>query len=665
MKIKILRLENFQGIKDATFQFDGQSASIYGDNATGKTTVYNAMTWLLFDRPSTGAKGFTPKTRDQRGGDAHHLDHSAEAVFTTEDGRLITLRKVFHENYKKKRGAAAEEFSGHSVDFYIDGVPVREKEYTAALLAFCGGPEQMKILTMPHYFAEGMTWEARRKILLEVCGDVSDADVMASAAELEELNDFLLIPGTVNQHYTVDEYKKIAATKKADINKRLQGIPGRIDEARRAIPEKTFRAADLDARLKELEARQDQLMNRKAALLAGDTALSDARKRTAEAEAALMEVRMTYLSRIGMMNQSTQESIGEVQRKLFAAQEDRVEAERIADRLLRDAERIQGCRRELLEQYAAVQAEAWDEEQAVCPTCHRELPPEEVQRMREQFNLRKSERLQEINARGQQEANKETIEKLCAQAEAERAKAEEAEADCKRYQQELDALKGQLQTSAPFEATDEYNRLFDAVAAARNNEAQAGRNAGLALEEVETQLRNVRGEISECQIQKGQAEQAETQKRRIQELEAQEKDLSAQYEEAEKGIYLCDQFTKAKVGMLTSRINGKFKSVQFRLFLEQVNGGVKDDCEVLVPNDVGTLVPFRDANNAARINAGLEIIEALSEHWRISMPVFIDNAESVTHLIHTSMQTVRLVVSESDSKLRLTIEAPQDQTGTA
>lgn len=153
MKIKSLRLENFQGLKAATFDFEGQSASIYGDNATGKTTAYNAVTWLLFDRPSTGAKNYTPKTKGPEG-DLHYLDHAAEARFIMDDGRLVTLRKVFRENYKKKRGSATAEFDGHSVDFFIDGVPVKEKEYTATLMAFCGGAEKMKMLTMPHYFAE-------------------------------------------------------------------------------------------------------------------------------------------------------------------------------------------------------------------------------------------------------------------------------------------------------------------------------------------------------------------------------------------------------------------------------------------------------------------------------------------------------------------------------
>ncbi len=120
MRLKTLKLENFQGLKAATFDFEGQSASIFGDNATGKTTVFNAVTWLLFDRPSTGAKNYTPKTKGPVG-DLHNLDHSAEAQFIMDDGRLVTLRKVLHENYKKKRGSATEEFDGHKRTLHREG----------------------------------------------------------------------------------------------------------------------------------------------------------------------------------------------------------------------------------------------------------------------------------------------------------------------------------------------------------------------------------------------------------------------------------------------------------------------------------------------------------------------------------------------------------------
>ena len=113
MKIIQLNLNNFQGIRALTLDLDGKSASIYGDNATGKTTVYNAITWLLFDKSSTGAKGFTPKTRGADG-ELHNLEHSAEALIATEDCGKFRLKKVFREVYKKKNGSMTAEFSGHT-----------------------------------------------------------------------------------------------------------------------------------------------------------------------------------------------------------------------------------------------------------------------------------------------------------------------------------------------------------------------------------------------------------------------------------------------------------------------------------------------------------------------------------------------------------------------
>ena len=664
MKIKSLRLENFQGLKAATFDFEGQSASIYGDNATGKTTVYNAVTWLLFDRPSTGAKNYTPKTKGPEG-DLHYLDHAAEARFIMDDGRLVTLRKVFRENYKKKKGSATAEFDGHSVDFFIDGVPVKEKEYTATLMAFCGGAEKMKMLTMPHYFAEDMAWDARRKILLEICGDVNDQDVIAAHKELEGLDSFLLMPGTVGQHYTVEEYKKIAAAQKSDINKQLQDIPGRIDEAQRAIPEERIDPADVEHRLGELHTQRDRLTEHKSATLAGNTAAAAAKAKTAGAAATLAQARTVYLNRAAEANQSTNDTIGSLQLEIFSLQSDRARAQEEADRLRRNMERMTSRRDELLKEYSAVQVETWNEAEAVCPTCHRELPEEDVARMREDFNLRKSNRLQTINEQGQKEASKEKIEEARQRIAELQTEADTAEAELERLGKSLEAARAALKTAPPFEETEEYARLAAVVAACQAEEEDAGKDTSQAVEAINRQIEDVYEEARRLQEQKGQEDRARAQEKRIEELKAQEKRLSAQYEELEKGIYLCDQFTKAKVDMLTDRINNKFQSVRFRLFVEQQNGGVKDDCEVMIPAEGGRMVPYAFANNAARINAGLEIIEALSKHWGLAMPVFIDNAESVTHLARLDAQIIRLVVSEGDRKLRLELEAERKEAGAA
>lgn len=661
MKILTLQLENFQGIKSASFDFDGQSASLYGDNATGKTTVFNAITWILFDRPSTGAKNYTPKTKGPDG-DLHFLEHAATARFSMEDGRIVTLRKVYHENYKKKRGSATEEFDGHSIDFYIDGVPVKEKEYSATLMAFCGGAEKMKMLTMPNYFAEDMAWDARRKILLDICGDVSDQEVIIRNAELKELPTYLLMPGTTNQHYTVEEYKKIAGAQKTDINKRLQDIPGRIDEAQRAMPDTAgIDTAAIDAQLRDLQKQRDALTEKKATTLAGDAATTEAKKATAEAVARMAEARAAYMTKAAAANEGTQAAIGDIQRQINTARSKADEAQAEAARIKRNIERMTSRRSELLSDYSAIQKETWDESQAVCPTCHRELPEEKVEEMRSAFNLHKSSRLQKINEQGQKEASKEKIDAEQKAHAEQKAEAEAAVREKEDLEQQLAALQAKLKQPEPFEDTQEYADLAAQVAACREKETNAGKCTDEAIQAINGQMDAIQEQARQLQQQKSQAAQAEAQRKRIDELKAQEKQLSAQYEELEKGIYLCDVFTTKKVGMLTERINSKFKNVRFRLFVEQQNGGIKDDCEVMIPTGAGRMVPYTFANNAARINAGLEIIEALSRHWGLTMPVFIDNAESVTHLADLDTQIIRLVVSEADKALRLETEAQRKE----
>lgn len=169
------------------------------------------------------------------------------------------------------------------------------------------------------------------------------------------------------------------------------------------------------------------------------------------------------------------------------------------------------------------------------------------------------------------------------------------------------------------------------------------------------EIQAVKESIREQQEIKGKFAAAESQQERINQLRDKEKSLSGEYESIERGIFLCELFIKAKVGMLTEKINGKFSSVRFRLFQEQINGGIKEDCEVMIPSEGGRMVPYAFANNAARINAGLEIIDVLSKHWGLSIPVFVDNAESVTRLTQMDTQLIRLVVSEADKKLRLEV----------
>lgn len=657
MKLLTLKLENFQGLKSEEFNFNGQSASIYGDNATGKTTVFNAITWLLFGKASTGAKNFTPKTKGPDG-DVHYLDHAAEATFKLNDGRIITLRKVFHEVYKKKRGSATEEFDGHTIDFYIDGVPTKEKEYEATMLSLCGGSvEKMKMLTMPNYFPEEMSWDARRKILLEVCGNVSDEDVIASTSELKDLPKFLLKPGTTNQYYDVDEYKKIASAKKSEINKQLQEIPGRIDEAQRAIPDITgLDPKAIDQKIQELNKQKSELEMEKAQALSGDLTTMAIRKQISEANTRLAEARAAYAAKTSSLNEGTYAAINSLKRDQITVTNRIQDAKADLERTQRTIERLKSHRESLINDYMAIQRETWDESKEICPTCHRPLPEEEIQKLREAFNLQKSRRLEQINLQGQRECSKEMIAELEQKANALREQIKKDEQLIEDYELQLKALQSQLKTPAPFESTEEYANIMAEIARLREEEnSKSGQMEAIAAKYTE-KIQALNEQIREQEQLKTKIFIAESQKERIAELTAREKELSRQYEELERGIYLCEVFTKTKVRLLDDKINSKFKSVRFRLFQEQLNGGIKDDCEVMIPTEDGSMVPFTFANNAARINAGLEIIDTLSKHWNLTMPVFIDNAESVTRLLKMDTQVIRLVVSEPDKKLRLEVD---------
>ncbi|MCC8135267.1 MAG: hypothetical protein LIO40_01095 [Ruminococcus sp.] len=657
MKLLKITLHNFQGIKNLSFDFpDGRSASIYGDNATGKTTVYNALTWLLFDKASTGAKNFNPKTKGTDG-DLHHLEHSSEGVFITDTGRHITLRKTYHETYKKKRGSATEEFSGHTVEYAVDGVPVKEKEYSETVIGLCGGDtEKPKMLTMPDYFPEQLSWDTRRKILLEICGNISDDEIIRSNGELRDLKDFLRMNGTSEQYYTTDEYRKVAAARKSEINKQLTEIPARIDEAAQAIPDTMgLEETEIEHSIEELTKKKDGLLTERAEAMNGDSALAAMRTEIANTKTEIAEAKAQPLKGPNARNSSVDADILLAKRE--AAEERRKAEDADIDIKRKTAERtrLDTLRTKLLSDYKTLSSTHWNEAQAICPTCGQTLPEDKVEAMIEEFNVRKSKELEEINRRGKTEASKTAIKELDDEIAMLQKQKEAAENQQKAAELRAANLADKRVIPAPFEETEIYAKLADRIAELEASIADRSKYAAKALSAIDGNIKVIDDAIRDERDKQMQLTMAENQKRRIGELEKQEKKLSAEFEELEKGLYLCDLFTKAKVSALTDRINGKFKSVRFRLFQEQINGGLKEDCEVMIPGADGSLVPYTFANNAARINAGLEIINTLAEHWGVQMPIVVDNAESVTHLIKSDPQIIRLVVSESDPKLRLEV----------
>lgn len=652
MKLINLTLQDFQGLRTYTLNADGQNVSVYGTNGTGKTTIANSLTWLLFDKPYTGEKNYSPKTTDEDGHELHHLDHRAEATFEKDDGSRITLAKCFHEVWKRKRGSSAEEFSGHVTDTYIDGVPVSATEYKRTIEDICAA-DRAKILTDPRYFAKTMHWEERRAILLDMCGDVTDAEVIAAAPDLSDIWNFLRKPGSTDQYYTVGEFQRIAASRKAELNRDLTIIPARIDEAAKSIPDTAGLPpeGEIEDTIAELERQKTALLGQIAALTADDQAQA-IRRQMGDIDIAIIKARGAYMEAFALKNRIANEEVNELQQAIHKADQDIASADSRAYNVSKQIQDMTRDREELLRRHAEVKSRVWEGE-TICATCGQPLPEDKIEEAKAKFNQARSRELAEINEQGQL-CSKAAIE--AKQAELDKIQQDKAEAEARKAElaPQLEQARQTVQTPT-FETTEEYAAL-----AAQKAElaAQLDRGADTTGEQkaaLRARVDELGQEIARAQEARLTYSTARKRQERLAELEAQEKDLAREYEKLDRGAFLCEEFTRQKVAMLDERINSRFTAVRFRLFKTQINGGLADCCDVLCPTSRG-LTPYDSANNAAQIQAGAEIASALSRHWGVTMPLIVDNAESIVGTIPTTAQVIRLVVSEQDERLRTEYE---------
>lgn len=638
MKLTKLEILNFKGLKSFAIDFNGDVV-IRGDNATGKTTVFDSVCWLLFGKDSLDRADFEIKTLD--GGEPiHKVNHEVTGTFTLDEGGTIQLQRVYREKYSSPRGGEVT-MTGHTTDYFVDGVPKKEKEYKEIVSSLVD-ESIFKLITNPLYFNETYSWQNRRKLLLEMCGDISDEDVIASHSDLKALTDIL-------SGHSVDDHRKVVASKKATINKELDILPVRIDEALRGKPEVTADPEVLRINIDTLNADIEKLENDKALLQNGHS-IVDKRAELKNVQRKIMaretELQMDYKKQCAIKSNEYGAVIAEINR-LTAKIED---TKRRIDESATTINLIQGLIGELTIQRSQINAETFVADiDDHCPTCGQKLPAEQIQdaytKAEVNYNLKKSKQLEEIehsialkeqDIEGikKRDANLEPIETLEALIKAkdllrgtiaeelERLTAQVLDDDSEYASLKAEEFMLQM-------AIDEDNSDHSEEIAELEIKISANKTERMKLE----QELNKFAEIKRVDI-------------RVSELEAKQAELSEEKMKLDEASYLMDEFVKAKVHMLEESINARFKLARFRMFNIMLNGNVEECCETTYKG-----VPYRSMNNAARINVGLDIINALTSHFKVSAPVFIDNAEAVTEFVSVNSQTIKLVVDESEPQL--------------
>lgn len=641
MKLTKLELLNFKGLKSFAININGDVV-IRGDNATGKTTVFDSVCWLLFGKDSLDRADFEIKTLD--GGEPiHKVNHEVTGTFTLDEGGTVELKRVYREKYSSPRGGEVT-LTGHTTDYFVDGVPKKEKEYKEIVNSLVD-ENIFKLITNPLYFNETYSWQNRRKLLLEMCGDISDEDVIASHDDLKALTDIL-------SGHSVDDHRKVVASKKATINKELDMLPVRIDEALLGKPEVTADPEVLRINIDTLNADIEKLENDKALLQNGHS-IVDKRAELKNVQRKIMaretELQIEYKKQSALKSNEYDSVVAEIHNmtsKLKDVRRRRIDANKEIDYL-------QNAVNELSLEFEAINKEAFTIDiDTNCPTCGQPLPEDQIKSSRDKaelnFNKQKSKRLEEINnmigLKNNAIANiKEKLQELDAESK------NTAGIDAKERRKadlinEIELLKPPVLEDDEVYSDLKAEELMLQMAIDEDNSDHSEEIAELEIKisanktermKLEQEL-NKFAEIKRIDI-------------RVSELEAKQAELSEEKMKLDEASYLMDEFVKAKVNMLEEIINARFKLARFKMFNVMLNGNVEECCETTYKG-----VPYRSMNNAARINVGLDIINALTSYFKVSAPVFIDNAEAVTDFITVNSQTIKLIVDES--KPQLTVE---------
>lgn len=631
MKLLKLSLTNFKSIRQASFEFDGENKIIFGDNATGKTTVFDSMCWLLFGKDSLDRSDFEIKTL-VNGEPIHKVNHEVEGEFSNDDGTSFTLKRVYREKYSNPRGGDTK-LTGHTTDYFINDVPVKEKEYKAYINNLISD-DVFKLITNPLYFNEQYSWQNRRKLLLEMCGNVDDETVIRNHGELRKLLSIL-------NGRTVEEHKKIVAAKKAAINKELDMIPVRIDEAIRNKPEVQSDKEKLKADIETFNTGINQL-EEEAAVIKNGLKETEVKSKIRNIKRTIDERRNQVLSDYNKEKTRLRDEYELALKKLKSIEQER---DRLVDHnyetgknIERENKRIE----KLKEEFNAFNNQEFDD--VNCPTCGQPYPDAKREILKEAFNMQKATNLEEW-------------QKLIDSAE-----------NMKRSyieQEEIVAVKIDGLTNQVEEQQQDYERKFKAYEELEQPDINKDSvymdlQAQLFLleselddtdttnsyEAINKDIEEMKGKRTQLVDELNKHELIETIDERVKELERKQQQLANDKNELDEAMFLMDEFIKAKVDMLEQSINSHFEYARFKMFNVLVNGNIEECCETTYKG-----VPYRSMNNAARMNVGLDIINALTKYFKVDAPVFIDNAEAVTTFIPCHSQVIQLFVDATFTEL--------------
>lgn len=639
MNIKLVQLtiNSFKGCQHLLLDFQGRGATIYGDNGTGKTTIYDAFSWLLFGRDSRGRGDFEIKPLDSAGQVADHAAVTAVEAVLSVDGVPLQLRRTYFERWSTKRGSAEATYDGNTSEYYVDDVPTKKNEYERRVSELVN-EELFRMLTNVSWFCEGLEWRRRRDMLLQVCQLPEDRAIMAGDPCFEPL------AAAMGRH-SLEDYKKKLQAERKGLNADRNTIPARLDEQQKGI--QALSGIDFPAIRSQRDATEAKLEQLRAELLklGHGTLLETKRNELAAARNAVeLEVNRNTSHRQSQMI-PVEDRRPTIQASIDKAVTEATRWRRMAageENTVRELEKnIQSCR----DSWAAENARTFQTEN--CPTCGQQLPEDALRAARARFEADK-ERAKQVAVDRSKEA-KAALAAAHSRREEYIKAATSAEDEANRLRGELAAYQPETQPeildlpghTERLAAVQEQVRVLTAEIEKLEGESTAIRA------EITAKVNALRAEVENLDGELAKETMLAYAKERAEELREEARKTAAALSDIDRMLFLCEEFARHKVQYVERTADSRFQLAQWKLYNEQVNGGLADCCEAMHNG-----VPYAALNNGARVNLGIDVIRTLSDHYDLWVPLFVDNAESVTRLLDAGTQVIRLVVSEVDKELR-------------
>lgn len=683
IKLLKMHIQNFKGCKDREISF-GDKTAIGGVNASGKTTVFDAFTWLLFGKDSLGKSSFDIRPKDKAGNMINNVEISVEATICFGEDEYV-LKKVQKQIWRKKRGTNITEFQGNVNEFEINGYPKSEKEFKEFVYAEID-ENVFNLVTNPNAF-NALPWKEQREALMKFVGNFSNVEIAQQFGErFQKLIPELKIAST-------DDILKKYTKAKNTLNKDMVEIPARIDEISKQLVTADVGALEVEKSAKEVALKkvEDEITGGADKL----ETINDLRKQVMDKKIALSEIQNTANEKLEKERTDHRVKFDEVQKVFFAVQDQMKQLERERTEYTNERDRCEREKNRLLEEWRSlknreyveyvepapyVAPEPLKESDLICPTCGQDLPEEVKQKRianyeakcrhekaayeaqceaykkkyeknKEDFQTKKDRELKRITEAGQKaadavRANQKLIDERNNVLESLRSKFDAAKAEYDSMKEAFDAIPAVADVS---ENPAYVKTKEEIVAIEKQIEELSKESSGKA--ELEAKKAVLKDEIAEIEAKIKAADNTKV-NARIAELEEEQKAVGQKIAEQEQMIDLTEDFIRVKMDQISNAINDKFQIVSFRLFEDQINGGLKETCECTVNG-----VPFSSLNNGHRVIAGLDIIRSLSELYGVSAPVFIDNSEAVNaeNFPEMDAQMIHLVVTD-DKELKVESE---------